>query len=153
MKNHRICTTLAELNSVIAPSWAIAQDFFFYSVYPREHHMKSRCFHRTETCLFRFLSPILFLFRDGKVVPTVPFQGVCEIPSQFLSGMQKHIIKIKVNISTIQKKLIWICLCLWPFSFTPKDIVGMCWGHSSHFISKHPKPETSQNQSAISVSS
>lgn len=68
--------------------------------------MKSRCFHRIETCLFRFLSPILFLFHDGKVVPTVPFQGVCEIPSQFLSGMQKHIVKIKVNISTIQKKLI-----------------------------------------------
>ncbi len=26
----------------------------------------------------------------GKAVPTVPFQGACEIPLRFLPGMQKH---------------------------------------------------------------
>lgn len=69
--------------------------FLIYFVYPQEHHMKSRCFRRTETCLSRFLPTSWFCSTDcgQKTVPTVPFQGACEIPLQVLSG-EKNVKKL-----------------------------------------------------------
>ena len=70
MQRHKFCTALAALDStiVITSSWAFPLDCFFNTfVYPQEHHMKSRCFHRTESCLSRFLSPSCFCHMRAKL--------------------------------------------------------------------------------------
>lgn len=110
MKNHKFCTALAALNSmiVITSSWAFALDCFFkYSVYPQEHHMKSRCFHGTESCLSRFLSPACFYSTVcGQSCAYCTFPGRLWNPLAVLIwNAQEHRITIATKTAELGKHL------------------------------------------------
>lgn len=126
-KKWKATIVVAALNSifVIVPSWEFGLVFFIlHLVYPQEQHMKSRCFYRTRSSLFWFLTAQL-LFCLGKIVPTVPFQAAYEIHWQMFSGMQKHIIRIVTNtVSTNKRQNKLICKRLFS-SFVTVEKCGL----------------------------
>lgn len=135
------------LNSmiVIIPSWE------FRLVYPQEHHMKSRCLHKTKSCLFKI--PLSSLFPFSCDYCTFPGRLWNPLMVLIWNGKSTKIKMVRSSARTQltslkkQKKKSATCwlvcapaLCLQIIStslFTPVDTVCVWEVHSSDFMQKH----------------